>query len=1137
LTDPSGKSLRGLLVSQFFGAFNDNALKLFAVFLAIRVVSDSEKLSQLLTTIAFVVFTLPLMVFSFPAGFLADRLSKRTVIVAMKAVEIGLMAAGTVVLFVFPSGWVLLFVVLGLMGVQSALFSPAKYGVLPEIVPHERLSAANGALQLYTFLAIIAGTATGGVLLDATGNYGWIAGMVLTMFSVIGFIAARRIQPLQPARTEGSVVEATRGAWKAIRGDRVLWLAVLGCAFYWGIASLLGQDILVYSKALTKHLAHSDILSGLTLAVFGVAVGAGSMLAGKLSASKIEYGLIPLGALGLGLFTMLLGILAPGFQGTLVLMVFLGISSGLIVVPLYALLQWRSPPEQRGTVIALSNIFTFASVLAGSLAAGALALADFSSRAILLACAVATVAGTAWALWLLPTAFLRLVLILLTHTFYRLKVTGRENVPGEGGALLVANHVSFADGLFLIASMDRRIRFIVGSTYFHHPLLKPFMKSLGFIPISSSEGPRVVLRALRDAGKYLDEGELVCIFPEGQLTRTGALLPFRRGMEKITSGHAAPIVPIYLDRVWGSIFSYAKDRFVWKIPERIPYPVTVSIGSPLPPETPLHEVRRAVQGLSEAAWIHRKNDSRPLHRTFIRTARKLPRRLALSDLTRPRVSRFGALAAAIALARALRRHWKGQRYVGILLPPSVAGALVNLAASLAGRASVNLNFTAGRAGMNSAVKQTGLRTVVTSRTFMEKAGIELPEGVETLYAEDIAGGIGPGARALAGCLAAFAPTRFIERICGAERPPAVDDVASVIFSSGSTGEPKGVMLTHFNVDSNVEACAQVFRVQPEERILGILPLFHSFGNMMLWFGLNCGAGIVFHPNPLDAGTIGELTRRHRGTMLLATPTFLQLYLRRCTPEQFGSLRFVMAGAEKLSEKLSLAFEERFGIRPLEGYGMTECSPVVATSTLDYRAPGFYQTGSRRGFVGQPLPGVAVRIVDPDTFEPLPPETPGMLLVKGPNVMRGYLAREDLTAKVLRDGWYVTGDVASLDQDGFLKITGRLSRFSKIGGEMVPHGRVEGALQEAAAAEAQVFAVTAVPDERKGEQLAVLHTLDEEKIPEILEKVASMDLPNLFIPRRDHFIKVEKLPLLGTGKLDLREAKRVAMEMLAPARPQ
>jgi len=267
---------------------------------------------------------------------------------------------------------------------------------------------------------------------------------------------------------------------------------------------------------------------------------------------------------------------------------------------------------------------------------------------------------------------------------------------------------------------------------------------------------------------------------------------------------------------------------------------------------------------------------------------------------------------------------------------------------------------------------------------------------------------------------------------------------------------------------------------------------------------------------------------------VATPTFLQLYLRRCTPAQFGSLRLVLAGAEKLSERLAQAFEDHFGIRPLEGYGATECAPAIALSTLDYRAPGFYQPGSRRGFVGQPLPGVSLRIVDPDTFEPLPPDTSGMLLVKGPNVMRGYLGRDDLTAAVMRDGWYVTGDIAMIDEDGFVRITDRLSRFSKIGGEMVPHGRVEEALQDAAEAATQVFAVTAVPDERKGERLAVLHTLDPEQIPEILRKVAAAGVPNLFIPRADHFVKVPSIPLLGTGKLDLRETKRLAAEALTPA---
>jgi acyl-[acyl-carrier-protein]-phospholipid O-acyltransferase/long-chain-fatty-acid--[acyl-carrier-protein] ligase len=382
-------------------------------------------------------------------------------------------------------------------------------------------------------------------------------------------------------------------------------------------------------------------------------------------------------------------------------------------------------------------------------------------------------------------------------------------------------------------------------------------------------------------------------------------------------------------------------------------------------------------------------------------------------------------------------------------------------------------------------------------------------------------------------LAALVPRRALERWCGAARPSRMDDVLTVIFSSGSTGEPKGVELTHFNVDANVDAVAQVFHVIGRDRLLGILPHFHSFGYLLLWFSAAHPIGTVFHPNPLDAAAIGGLVQRFRISVLVATPTFLQLYLRRCTPAQFGSLRLVLAGAEKLPERLAQAFDDHFGIRPLEGYGATECAPAIAVSTLDYRAPGFYQPGSRRGFVGQPLPGVAVRVVDPDTFAVLPPGTPGMLLVRGPNVMRGYLGRDDLTAAAIRDGWYVTGDVALVDDDGFIQVTDRLARFSKIGGEMVPHGRVEEALQQAAGATEQVFAVTGLPDQRKGERLAVLHTLDPAELPAILERLRSAGLPNLFVPRLDQFVRVERIPVLGSGKLDLRAVRRAAAEALAP----
>jgi acyl-[acyl-carrier-protein]-phospholipid O-acyltransferase/long-chain-fatty-acid--[acyl-carrier-protein] ligase len=299
----------------------------------------------------------------------------------------------------------------------------------------------------------------------------------------------------------------------------------------------------------------------------------------------------------------------------------------------------------------------------------------------------------------------------------------------------------------------------------------------------------------------------------------------------------------------------------------------------------------------------------------------------------------------------------------------------------------------------------------------------------------------------------------------------------------------------------------------------------------LWFYARYNTGIVFHPSPLDVSAIGELCSRYRVSLMVVTPTFLQLYQRRCTPEQFSNLRVVITGAEKLPMRLHQAFQDKFGVTPVEGYGVTECAPVVSCNCPDFRASGFYQAASRRGTVGQPFPGVSVRIVDPDTWAILPPGQPGMLLVKGPNVMNGYLGREDLTANAMRDSWYITGDIASIDEDGFLTITDRLSRFSKIGGEMVPHGRVEEALQQAAGADMQVFAVTGIPDEKKGERLAVLHTLDESRIPDILDKVAAQGLSNLFIPSRNQFVKVDALPVLGTGKLDLRGLKRIAMERL------
>jgi acyl-[acyl-carrier-protein]-phospholipid O-acyltransferase/long-chain-fatty-acid--[acyl-carrier-protein] ligase len=375
------------------------------------------------------------------------------------------------------------------------------------------------------------------------------------------------------------------------------------------------------------------------------------------------------------------------------------------------------------------------------------------------------------------------------------------------------------------------------------------------------------------------------------------------------------------------------------------------------------------------------------------------------------------------------------------------------------------------------------------------------------------------------------PQGLLRKAIGTERSARksnVDDLATIIFSSGSTGDPKGVMLTHFNIASNIQQVAQVFMLGGRDKILGILPFFHSFGFMAaLWMPAVNGVGVVYHPNPLDAKVIGELVEKYKVTFLIATPTFLQAYMRRCSPESFGSLQYVLVGAEKLPDRVALAFEDTFGIRPLEGYGCTECSPVVTVNGRDFRAPGFRQVGGRRGKIGHPLPGVSVKVVDLDTGEPVAPGAAGMLLVKGPNVMKGYLGKPEKTAEVLRNGWYTTGDVALMEEDGFLTITDRLSRFSKVGGEMVPHIKIEDKLQELAGITEQVFAVTSLPDEKKGERLVVVYTLAVDKLAPILEKLSQCNLPALWKPRPNQFFHIDALPVLGTGKIDLRGVKALA----------
>jgi len=1116
-----------LIVTQFQGAFNENGLKQLVIFL-ILAMNLARKDRDLLVPVVGFLFSAPFVFFSMTGGYLADRFSKRTVTIWTKVFEILVMLLALVALALqnLPLEMAAVF----LASTQAALFGPSKYGLLPEILPPERLSWGNGIIELGTFLAIISGSVAAGFMAEGFVGHQAYSGAILVGCAIVGLLLSQGITRVPPAdplkKFRANAFGDLWSQMKLIHSDRVLYLAVLGNTYFWFLGALLQFNIIVYGQDVLKLSSSSN---SLLQAAIAIGIGVGSLAAGFLSAGTIEYGLIPLGSVGMTVLGIFLAKHGLSFNAVLALLAGLGFAGGFFIVPINALIQHRPEEDKKGGVIAAANLLSFIGIGGASGIYYLLTrFAHLGPGATFLWASLATLAATVYVVYLLPDSLLRLMLWMATHTLYRLDVAGRENVPARGGALLTPNHVSMADAVLLIASIDRPIRFIMFRGSYEHPLVKPFAKIMGVIPIASDQGPREMIHSLRLATEALKNGEVVCIFPEGQMTRIGQMLPFRRGMERIIKGVDVPIVPVNLDGVWGSIFSFAGGRFLWKFPRQIPYPVRVTYGKPLPPTATAQDLRRAVQDLGAEAFARRKKRMHTLPESFIYSARRHPFRFAMADGQRPKLSWFSALVGALVLARRLRKQWQGQEMVGILLPPSVPGALVNYAAMLLGKVPVNLNYTVSDETLASCAQQCNLKTIVTARVFLEKVKIQPPGDV--IFIEDVAKDAGFGERVGGALAAGLLPAKILSKYAGGERRASLDDIATIVFSSGSTGDPKGVILTHYNIASNVEQLNQVFMLHANDRIMGILPFFHSFGfTGTLCLPAATGIGVVFHPNPLDSRVIGALVNKYAVTMLLATPAFLNAYTRRCTPEDFGSLRFVMAGAEKLPDRISQAFEDQFGIRPHEGYGCTECSPAVTVNTIDFRAASFRQVGAKRGSIGHPLPGITVKIVDPDTLQPVGVDEPGLLLVRGPNIMQGYLNKPEKTAEVLREGWYNTGDVARMDEEGFIRITDRLSRFSKIGGEMVPHIKVEDLLQELAGATEQTFVVTAVPDEKKGERLVVLHTLDEPKLEECLEKLGKSDLPALWRPRKDQFVRIENLPYLGTGKLDLRKARGLALE--------
>jgi acyl-[acyl-carrier-protein]-phospholipid O-acyltransferase/long-chain-fatty-acid--[acyl-carrier-protein] ligase len=1133
------KGFWALMATMFQGAFSDNLFKFIIVFLlldAAALTSASgiveENTSSLISGIAIMVFSLPYILFPGIFGVLSDRISKKRVVEITKILEIGIMTVG---FFAVLSGLpIFLWMVLFLMATQSAMFSPAKYGILPEALPESRLSWGNGMMQMFTMLAIIAGQGIAGAVYSPLKDAGAVqyASVILVGLAGIGYGFSRLVfHPPAANPTRAATLNPWSGmkdTFQCYSADRWLWLSVMAYVYFWFAAALLQGNVVPFGRA---TLELTPIQMSMQLALLSLGIAFGAVFAGYASRGKIEVGLIPLGALGMSVFAGLLAWPIFELKGSLFLLFGLGFFGGVYDVPLAATIQQRSPAHMRGVIMAITNMLTFVAMFAAGAfmwGAGKLGISPYIIFAI---CGAMSLTVGLYICMTIPVFLLRLVLWFLSNTLYRLRAVGRSNIPETGGALLIANHTSFLDALIIIASIDRRVRFIMYKGVYDIPWIKPLAKMVGAIPIMPGSGQKDITQSLHAATDAINEGDLVCIFAEGQITRTGQMLPFRKGFERIMKGtEDAPIIPVYIDRIWGSIFSFSESKFFWKMPRKIPFPITIAYGKPMASDRNAYELRNAIQELGTVAHEQRAKKQPLLHHLFIKKARRMPTKPCVADARSGELSHLKTLVGSIAFARKLNETLADEKMVGILLPQSVGGTLANVAIQMMGKVPVNLNYTSSNDALQMAADQCEMKYVITSKAFLEQVPVTVPG--EPIYAEDIRESIGSKERIIGLLMGFLLPIKKLDKVLGGNRKRSVEDLATVVFSSGSEGEPKGVMLTQYNIIRNAEASLQVFPHQPGDCIMGMLPFFHSFGfTTTLWLPMiHPNFHCAYHPNPLEAKTIGQIIEKHKATILFSTSTFLQAFIRRCSPKQLSTLRFIITGAEKLSPRVRDAFKEKFGVEPLEGYGTTECAPVVSLNVPDFRAPGFYQKGTKQGSIGHPIPGISVRIMDPDTRHVLQNGEAGLLMVKGPNVMKGYLNNPEKTAEVLKDGWYETGDIATIDEDGFITITDRLARFSKIAGEMVSHTTIENALQELLDNPELALAVAGVPDETKGERLIVLHTLPDEEFETLMDNLDQTGLPNLWVPKPKAFYKVDEIPVLGTGKMDIKQVKQMARQL-------
>ncbi|TCK30506.1 acyl-[acyl-carrier-protein]-phospholipid O-acyltransferase/long-chain-fatty-acid--[acyl-carrier-protein] ligase [Ancylobacter aquaticus] len=1109
---------------QFFAAFNDNFVKNAMALLILYGIAHTN--GGALVTLAGGIFILPFFLFSSLGGQLADRYDKSLIARRVKFAEIWivLIASAGFVIQSIP----LLFVGLFFMGTLSALFGPVKYGILPDHLAKDELVSGNALIEMATFAAILGGTVGGALAFTHTGEWA-VAGFTFVL-AVIAWLSARGIPHTLPGAPD---LVIDRNIWRStmtlladIRAEKPIWRGALIVSWFW----LVGAVVLSLLPTLVKeNVGGVESVVTLFLVLFTIGVAIGSTLAAKLSEGHILLALVPVAGLLMGVFAIDLALLmgsltptsapigwyefltsGPGVHAAIGL-IGLAAAGGAFVVPTFAFVQAAAGEDRRARVIAGNNVLNAAFMVAGAVIVAGLQFAGFGAPALLgligaASLVVAILAGRAF-----QGQVLRDLIKLVFRVLFRVEVTGAEHLKAAGpGSVIAINHVSFLDAPLIMALLDNDPVFAVDRAIAEAWWVKPFLSLVRAFPLDPTKP-----MATRDLIRQVQQGEQLVIFPEGRITVTGSIMKIYDGSALIADKADAPVVPVRIEGLEQTYFSrldgqQTRKRLFPKVRVTILPPRKLKVDRELLGRKRRRAAGAALYDVMSDLVFETSHTNVTVYQAVEDAAVRLGMgRIVLEDPLGTILSYRKLLLGAKILGDKLARETAPGEKVGVLLPNAAGIAVVLMGLSRHGRVPVMLNYTAGPANLVLACKAAEVKLVVASRAFIEKARLEaevaeLEKHVRVLMSEEIRASVTTTDK-----IRAMLPLP-------APKPADPDEPAFVLFTSGSEGTPKGVVLSHRNILTNVAQVAARIDFSPADIMFNVLPVFHSFGlTGGLVLPMVSGLKTYLYPSPLHYRIIPELVYATNATAIVGTDTFLMGYARTANPYDFRSLRFVVAGAEPVKAETRRVWMEKFGHRILEGYGVTECAPVLAVNT-----PMF----NRVGTVGRMLPGIHHRL---ETMPGI--EEGGRLQVRGPNVMLGYLRAEAPgVIEPPEQGWYDTGDIVAFDEEGFVAIRGRVKRFAKIAGEMISLAAID-AMVAALRPDAEHVAV-AVPDARRGERIILMTTAPDLTRAALQAHGRERGVSELMIPA--DILRMGDLPLLGSGKVDFTKARTLALEMLA-----